>query len=80
MDDERRVQDAVLALMHLNEHKDTYGWWASKCFPWEATDGLHERGRIGEPRSKATSVALRYLTPPSRLLPAADEATTHTTP
>jgi hypothetical protein len=56
--DERRVQDAVLALMHLNAHADTYGLRAWKSFPWEATDGLHERGLIDDPRSKAKSVAL----------------------
>jgi hypothetical protein len=56
--DERRVQDTVLALMHLNAHKDAYGWRAWKSFPWDATDGLHERGLISDPRSKAKSVAL----------------------
>ena len=56
--DERRVQDAVLALMHLNTHADKSGWRAWKSFPWEATDGLHERGLIDDPRSKAKSVAL----------------------
>jgi hypothetical protein len=56
--DERRVQDVVLALMHLNVHKDRFGWRAWKTFPWEATDGLHERGLISDPRSKAKSVAL----------------------
>ncbi len=55
--DERRVQDAVLALMHLDAHADTYGWRAWKTFPWEATDGLHERGLIDDPRSKAKTVA-----------------------
>ncbi len=58
MHDERRVQDAVLALMHLNAHADKLGWRAWKTFPWEATDGLHERGLIDDPRSKAKSVAL----------------------
>lgn len=58
MYDERKVQDVVLALMHLNAHKDRYGWRAWKSFPWEATDGLHERGLISDPKSKAKSVAL----------------------
>lgn len=44
--------------MHLNAHEDKFGWRAWKTFPWEATDGLHERGLIDEPRSKAKSVAL----------------------
>ena len=58
MYDERRVQDAVLALMYLNTHTDSFGWRAWKSFPWEATDGLYERGLIDDPRSKAKSVAL----------------------
>ena len=58
MYDKRRVQDTVLALMHLNAHQDKFGWRAWKSFPWEATDGLHERGLIDDPRSKAKSVAL----------------------
>jgi hypothetical protein len=56
--DQRRVEDAVLALMHLNAHRDKFGWRAWKSFPWEATDGLHERGLIDDPRSKAKSVPL----------------------
>ena len=58
MHDERRVQDTVLALMHLNAHKDKYGWRAWKTFPWEATDGLYERGLISDPESQAKSVVL----------------------
>lgn len=58
MHDERRVQDTVLALMHLNAHKDKYGWRAWKTFPWEATDGLYERGLISDPKSQAKSVVL----------------------
>jgi hypothetical protein len=56
--DERPVQDTVLALMHLNTHRVGFGWRAWKTFPWEATDGLHERGLISDPRSKAKSVVL----------------------
>jgi hypothetical protein len=58
MYDQRRVEDAVLALMHLTAHQDGFGWRAWKSFPWEATDGLHERGLIGDPKSKAKSVTL----------------------
>jgi tetratricopeptide (TPR) repeat protein len=43
--DERRVQDTVLALMHLNAHEDAFGWWAWKSFPWEATDDEREHSR-----------------------------------
>lgn len=58
MYDQRRVEDAVLALMHLTAHQDSFGWRAWKSFPWEATDGLHERGLIGDPKPKAKSVTL----------------------
>jgi hypothetical protein len=56
--DERPLQDAVLALMHLNAHEDAFGWRAWKSFPWEATDRFHERGLIDDPRTRAKSVAL----------------------
>ena len=58
MYDKRRVEDAVLALMHLDAHKGQFGWRAWKSFPWEATDGLHERDLISDPKSKAKSVML----------------------
>lgn len=48
----------MLALMHLNAHEDRFGWRAWKSFPWEATDGLFERGLIGDPKSLARSVVL----------------------
>lgn len=52
------MQDTVLALMHLNAHKDTFGWRSWKSFPWEATDRLYERDLISDPKSKAKSVML----------------------
>lgn len=58
MYDKRGVEDAVLALMHLNAHEGQFGWRAWKSFPWEATDGLYERGLISDPKSKAKSVML----------------------
>jgi hypothetical protein len=58
MYDQRRLEDTVLALMHLTAHQDNFGWRAWKSFPWEATDGLYERGLIGDPKSKAKSVPL----------------------
>lgn len=39
MYDQRRVEDAVLALMHLNAHKEQFGWRAWKSFPWEPRTG-----------------------------------------
>lgn len=48
----------MLALLHLNAFRDSHGWRAWKTFPWEATDGLHERGLISDPKSKGRSIAL----------------------
>ena len=53
--DERKVQDAVLALMYLTLHKDHRAW---KSFDWDAMHGLYERGMIQNPISKAKSVIL----------------------
>ena len=36
MHDERKVEDVVLALLHLNAFKDRYGWRAWKGFDWDA--------------------------------------------
>lgn len=58
MYDERKVEDVVLALLHLNAFKDKYGWRAWKGFDWDALDRLYERGLIGNPKSKAKSVPL----------------------
>ena len=58
MHDERKVEDVVLALLHLNAFQDRYGWRAWKGFDWRALDRLHERGLIGDPKSKAKSVPL----------------------
>lgn len=58
MYDEHKVDDVVLALLHLNAFKDRYGWRAWKGLDWSALDRLHERGLIGDPKSKAKSVPL----------------------
>ena len=55
MYDGRKMVDVVLALMHLNAVKDNRcGWRAWKSFPWEATDGLYERGLLSDPKSEAS--------------------------
>lgn len=52
------VDEAVLALLHLNafEHHGQVRSW--KTFDWDAMDRLHEKGFIGDPKSKAKSVPL----------------------
>jgi hypothetical protein len=53
-----RVDEAVLALLHLvtfEDHGVTRAW---KGHDWEALNRLHARGLISDPKSKAKSVVL----------------------
>jgi hypothetical protein len=49
-----RIDEAVLALLHLGLHDDTRVW---KSFDWDAMARLHEKGFITDPVGKAKSVA-----------------------
>ncbi len=54
-----RLDETVLALLHLNVWEEgEWGARAWKGMPWEATDRLHEKGLIADPKSKAKSVVL----------------------
>ncbi len=53
-----KVDEAVLALLHLNAFSDKHGWRSWKTFDWDAMDRLHEKGLIDDPKSKAKSVVL----------------------
>lgn len=52
--DTDRIDDAVLALLHLGLHDGFRAW---KGFDWEAMNRLHEKGMISDPVGKAKSVA-----------------------
>lgn len=56
--DHDKVDELVLALLHLTTFDDGYGPRAWKGMDWEALNRLHEKGFIGNPKSKAKSVAL----------------------
>jgi hypothetical protein len=56
--DEDKVDDAVLALLALTMFGDKYQTRAWKGHDWDALNRLHEKGYIGDPKSKAKSVAL----------------------
>ena len=58
MYDEAKVDEAVLALLHLNVFKDHGVDRAWKSFDWDSMNRLHEAGLISEPRSKTKSVIL----------------------
>ena len=54
--DKDKVDELVLALLYLTTHeKGTRAW---KGMDWEAMNRLHEKGYIGNPKSKAKSVML----------------------
>jgi uncharacterized protein DUF6429 len=54
--DTSKVDEVVLALLHLNAHTDHGITRAWKGFDWEAMDRLHTQGFISDPKSKAKSV------------------------
>ena len=54
-DDENKIDDAVLALLLLNENQEGRAW---KSMPWAAMDRLHKKGFISNPVSKAKSIVL----------------------
>ncbi|MBL7252184.1 DUF6429 family protein [Alloalcanivorax sp. C16-2] len=53
--DEEKVDQAVLALLHLTLHDGDRAW---KSFDWDAMNRLHEKGLICNPVGKAKSVLL----------------------
>ena len=56
--DTTKVDEVVLALLHLNAHTDHGITRAWKGFDWDAMDRLHTHGFISDPKSKAKSVVL----------------------
>lgn len=51
--DEDKIDRVVLALLSLGLHEKVRAW---KGFDWEATNRLHQKGLISDPRGKAKSV------------------------
>ena len=56
--DTDKIDDAVLALLHLTRCDDRFGAAAWKRHDWGALNRLHEKGYIDNPVSKAKSVRL----------------------
>jgi hypothetical protein len=56
--DKDKVDEMVLALLFLTSFRDKYSTRAWKSMDWDAMDRLHEKGYIGDPKSKAKSVVL----------------------
>jgi hypothetical protein len=51
--DTEKVDEAVLALLHLGRHNADRAW---KSFDWDVLGRLHEKGYISDPVGKAKSV------------------------
>ena len=56
--DEEKIDEMVLALLHLTSVKDEFGVRAWKTMDWDAMNRLHDKGLIANPKSKAKSVVL----------------------
>ena len=56
--DTDKIDDAVLALLHLTSFEQAGVLRAWKGHDWEALGRLHEKGLIGDPVGKAKSVLL----------------------
>jgi Domain of unknown function (DUF6429) len=53
--DTKKIDEAVLALLHLTLHDGARAW---KGHDWDALDRLYRNGMIDNPVSKAKSVVL----------------------
>ena len=54
--DKDKVDEMVLALLYLTTHDQGARAW--KGMDWDAMDRLHDKGYIGNPKTKAKSVIL----------------------
>jgi hypothetical protein len=53
--DTKKIDEAVLALLHLTLHDGTRAW---KGFDWDTMNRLHRKGFLSDPVGKAKSVVL----------------------
>ena len=51
--DTDRIDQTVLALLHLGLHDRTRAW---KSFDWDTMERLHQKGYISDPKVQAKSV------------------------
>jgi len=56
--DVAKLDEIVLALLHLNAFSERGIMRAWKSFDWDCLDRLYARGLIADPKSKARSVIL----------------------
>ncbi len=56
--DAEKLEQAVLALLHLNTFDEKSGKRAWKALPWSVMDQLHHKGYISDPATKNKSVSI----------------------
>jgi hypothetical protein len=56
--DKDKIADAAIALLSISMSEDHGLYRAWKGLDWGVLDDLHERGWIGDPKSKAKSVVI----------------------
>jgi hypothetical protein len=56
--DEEKLEQVVLALLHMNSFREGAGRRAWKSLSWTTLDSLHEKGYISDPANKNKSVWL----------------------
>lgn len=56
--DAEKLEQAVLALLHLNTIDEKPGKRVWKALPWSVMDRLHQKGYISDPATKSKSVLL----------------------
>ena len=54
----RKVEDMILALLHLTRFEEKLTLRAWKGHDWDALNRLHQKGYISDPATKAKSVLL----------------------
>ncbi len=56
--DEEKIDEVVLALLHLTSFKDGEIKRSWKSYDWSVLNRLHENGFISNPKSKSKSIVL----------------------
>jgi hypothetical protein len=56
--DEDKIDDVILALLHLTSFDDSGNVRSWKSYDWSALDRLHAKGLISNPKTKSKSIVL----------------------
>lgn len=54
--DQNKVDEIILALLHLTSSTDQFGTRAWKAFDWQSMDRLFKKGYISDPNEKGATL------------------------